>query len=125
MSTYLTPILIAAAVVIGVGGQFLLKAGMDAVGRVDSLGQLFSGPFLLRMVSTWQVPVALVLYAFGAFLWMAVLSRENVSWAYPFLGLTYVLVLVGGALIFKEPVTPAQIGGTLLVALGVLLVARS
>lgn len=117
--------LVGLAVVIGVAGQFLLKAGMDRLGRVEDLGQVASGRFLLGLVTQWQVPVALVMYAFGAFLWMIVLSRESVSYAYPFLGLTYVLVLLVDWFGFGQTIAPLRWTGTLLVAAGVLMVARS
>lgn len=123
--TYVTPALIGAAVVIGAGGQFLLKAGMDRAGRVESVAQALSPQYLMNAFSHWQVPVAIVLYALGAILWMAVLSRERVSFAYPFLGLTYLLVMAGGALLFREPIRPGGVIGTVLIAVGVVLVARA
>jgi drug/metabolite transporter (DMT)-like permease len=65
---------------------------------------------------------ARAIYAFGAFLWMAVLSRMPVSVAYPFLGLTYVVILFGDRLINNVPVTWVKAVGTLVVIAGVYLV---
>jgi drug/metabolite transporter (DMT)-like permease len=125
LSISLTPVLIALSILIGVIGQFLLKAGMDAAGRVESSSQLLSLDFLVSAFSQWQVPVALVMYATGAMLWMAVLSREKVSYAFPFLGISYVLVMLGGWVLFGERPNASGLAGTVLVAVGVALVARS
>lgn len=117
--------LIGASVVIGVVGQFLLKFGMDRVGRIESVSQIVSPATLLKMITVWQVPVALGCYALGAILWMGVLSREDVNYAYPFLGFTYVLVLLVGYLMFGEHLTSGRVIGTVLVAVGVFFVAKS
>lgn len=120
----LTYILIGITVCVSVAGQYLLKIGMGAVGKIDSIGQLLTGSTLFKMLTTWQIPVALVLYAAGAFLWMVVLSREDLNFAYPFIGLTYILILVVGHFALGEAITTPRVMGTLLVAVGVVVVAR-
>jgi drug/metabolite transporter (DMT)-like permease len=65
------------------------------------------------------------MYALGAFLWMAVLSRMPVSTAYPFLGLTYVVVLFGDVVFNGVPLTWPKSLGTLLVIAGVYMVGRA
>jgi drug/metabolite transporter (DMT)-like permease len=117
---------IAASLCIGVAGQFLLKWGMGiALGGtgVTGVGQMMSKEYIVRLVTTWQVPFALAMYAFGAFLWMAVLSRVPVSTAYPFLGLTYVVILLGDRLFNGVPITWQKAVGTLAVIAGVYLVS--
>lgn len=120
--------LIAVSLAIAVTGQFLLKWGMSiAVGEggVSGFGQMFTRAYIVKLATTWQVPFALAIYALGAFLWMAVLSRMPVSTAYPFLGLTYIVVLVADFLINGVPITATKLVGTLLVVGGVYLVGRS
>jgi multidrug transporter EmrE-like cation transporter len=117
--------LIATSLLIAVAGQFLLKWGMTVAvgeGGVAGIGQMASRGYLWRLATTWQVPVALAIYAFGAFLWMAVLSRMPVSVAYPFLGLTYIVVLFGDRIFNNVPVTWPKAVGTLLVIAGVYIV---
>lgn len=125
MSRLMTPLFVGIAVFVGVAGQFLLKAGMEKVGRVNDFQQVLSRELWSGLITQWQVPVAVVMYAAGAFLWMIVLSRESVSYAYPFLGLTYVLILLVDRFVFGEQVGVSRWIGTALVASGILLVARS
>jgi len=120
----LTWVFIAVTIVVSVAGQLLLKAGMNAAGSVDQIGQLFSGHYLSRVACTWQVWVGLCMYGLGALSWLVVLSRENLTSAYPFLGLIYILILVTGHWILGEPTQWWQVAGTVLVAIGVVLVAR-
>ena len=115
---------IAVTVVLGVAGQLLLKVGMSHAGSVDQIGQLFSGHYLSRVASTWQVWVGLSVYFLGALFWLVVLSRENLSSVYPFLGLTYILILLTGHWMLGEPTQWWQVVGTLLVGVGVVLVAK-
>lgn len=120
--------LIAVSLAIAVTGQFLLKWGMSVAvgtGGVSGLGQMMSRDYLVKLVTTWQVPFALAIYALGAFLWMAVLSRMPVSTAYPFLGLTYIVVLLGDVVFNGVPLTWPKSLGTLLVIAGVYMVGRA
>jgi drug/metabolite transporter (DMT)-like permease len=121
----LTSAFIAATVVLGVAGQLLLKLGMNHAGRLGQIGQLFSARYLAGAASTWQIWAGLFMYFLGALLWMVVLSREDLTFAYPFLGLTYILILLCGHWILGEPAQWWRVAGTIVVAIGVLLIAKS
>jgi len=54
-----------------------------------------------------------------------VLARAPLSLAYPFVGLGFIFTMLAGALVLGEQVTPVRIAGTLLIAAGCVLVARS
>jgi drug/metabolite transporter (DMT)-like permease len=61
----------------------------------------------------------------GAVFWLAVLSRVNLSWAYPMLSLGYILVLLFSALVLREPVSALRWIGALVVVVGVFLITRT
>jgi drug/metabolite transporter (DMT)-like permease len=119
--------LIAASVLVAVAGQYMLKWGMSRAvpDGAQGLGQMFSGAYFMKLVTTWQVPFALALYAFGAFLWMAVLSRFNVSVAMPFLATSYIIVLLADWALGRVQPQWYTLAGTLLVAVGVVLVSMA
>jgi hypothetical protein len=119
--------LIAASVLIAVAGQYMLKWGMARAvpDGAQSLGQMLTGSYLVKLVTTWQVPFALALYALGAFLWMAVLSRFNVSVAMPFLATSYIIVLLADWALGRAQPQWYTWAGTMLVAVGVVLVAMA
>jgi multidrug transporter EmrE-like cation transporter len=67
----------------------------------------------------------LVLYAASAMLWLLVLARLDLSVAYPMVALGFILTMLAGVLLFGESLSAARLGGTLLICVGVTLVARS
>jgi drug/metabolite transporter (DMT)-like permease len=71
------------------------------------------------------VLLGLALYGLGAILWLFVLARLPLTAAYPFVGLGFVATLAIGVLALNEAVTPGRLAGTLLIAVGCVLVARS
>lgn len=117
--------LILASVGIAASAQILLRLGMS---RPDVASSIASGD-LLRIVRTifangWVLG-GLFLYGLGAVTWLAVLAKVEVTYAFPFVGIGFVLVLVVGWLLMGESVTISRLVGTVLVALGVALIAGS
>ncbi|MCL4139940.1 UNVERIFIED_CONTAM: hypothetical protein GTU68_044120 [Idotea baltica] len=56
---------------------------------------------------------------------LVVLSRVDISFAYPFLGLSFVLITAYGHFVLGESVNAWRIAGVLLICSGVALVAKS
>jgi len=117
-------ILILLSISIAVGGQLLLKAGINRIGVVDfsnavALKQLFFGVIKSPMVMT-----GLFMYIISAAIWLIVLSAVDLSFAYPFLGFTYVIILVLSKFVLKEDVNPIRWIGTLIITVGVVLISR-
>ncbi len=80
---------------------------------------------LMRIATNPFVVVGLLIYVSGTLFWLAALSRVDLSFAYPFASLSYVLMLAAAWLLFSENITWMRILGTLVVGLGVLLISRS
>jgi multidrug transporter EmrE-like cation transporter len=117
--------LILLSVTITAFAQLMLKAGMSgaAVQRAIAAGP--ASRMFLAIVLDPLVMGGLAIYFLAAGLWLFVLSKVEVSLAYPFLALGFVLVAVFGRLVFQETLSPARIAGTLLICGGVALIARS
>ena len=115
-------LLILASVSLSALAQLVLKLGVGAaaVARPQSVAGEMAG-----LVQSPLVLAGLGLYGIGALLWLFVLARAPLSLAYPFVGLGFILTMLAGAFCLGENVTPARIAGTLLIALGCVLVARS
>ena len=118
-------ILILLAIVISVGGQLSLKYGTGLLGRID--GQAVSGGWglLQRVVSNPYIVAGIGLYGLGAVVWIVVLSRVSLSFAYPMLGLSYVLVLLVSRFVLNEHVSLQRWVGALLIVTGAALVSRT
>lgn len=117
-------IYILISVVAGAAGQVLLKKGMGSMGPLTlSIDQL--GSVLWRIFTNPYVLVGLAIYVSGTLFWLTALSRVELSYAYPFASLSYVVMLAASWLLFSENITPLRIIGTLIVCLGVFLISRS
>jgi drug/metabolite transporter (DMT)-like permease len=118
-------ILILLAIAISVGGQLSLKYGTGLLGRID--GQAVSGGWSLlqRVVSNPYIVAGIGLYSLGAVVWIVVLSRVPLSFAYPMLGLSYVLVLLVSRFILNEHVSVQRWVGAMLIVMGAALVSRT
>ena len=117
-------IYILISVLGGAIGQILLKKGMTSMGPVTlELSHLFS--ILWRMATNPYVFFGLAIYVTGTVFWLAALSRVNLSFAYPFASLSYVIMLIASWLILDEKISALRLAGTVIIGLGVLLISRS
>lgn len=114
----LTAILVS--ILFGVSGQLLLKTGMLRVAQTG--GTLISE--YTRALAQPAVWLGLVSFGVSMLIWLYVLARLEMSVAFPFLGLNYVLIMIGSRILFGETIGPAKIGGTACIVLGILLIAR-
>jgi len=117
-------LLILLSISIAVGGQLLLKVGINRIGIVnlgsmDALKQLFFGVIKSPLVIT-----GLFLYVISAAIWLIVISAVDLSFAYPFIGFTYVMVLILSKFILKEDVNPVRWIGALIITIGVIVISR-
>lgn len=118
-------LLILTSVLMSAAAQIVLKAGMSAPGVVQALGQgnrwAAAGAIGLN---PW-VLVGLAIYFASALIWLLVLARAEVSLAYPFVGLGFVVTMVLAWLIHGDQLSVMRVTGTLMIALGAIMVGRS
>lgn len=56
--------------------------------------------------------------------WQLTLSRFPLSYAYPFLSVSFILILIAGHFIFNEPVRISNILGSLIIMVGLIVMSR-
>jgi drug/metabolite transporter (DMT)-like permease len=105
-------------------GQILLKKGMASMGPLTLSVSQFSN-VLLKIGTNPYVIVGLAIYVFGTFFWLTALSRVELSFAYPFASLSYIIMLVASWSLFKEDISLLRLIGTLVIGLGVVIISRS
>lgn len=116
-------ILILVNVVIASTGQLLLKYGISLQGKFQaSQGMASSMLDSFKCMFTPYVFLGLCLYAVSAVIWIRILKQVNLSFAYPMISLSYVLVVVLSALILREKVPMVTVGGLALICCGVSLI---
>jgi drug/metabolite transporter (DMT)-like permease len=93
----------------------VLEAGafpLDAQGKLLFLGKLLIDPWIVLALAA----------AFGAAVsWMAAMTRLELSHAYPFMSLAFILVLFCSAFLFNEPVTAPKVVGLVLISAGIIV----
>lgn len=120
-----TLVLMVLAMAAATFGDIFLAQAMQALGEVRVAGLSEALELGTRIFTTPKVWLALGLFAVFFFLWITVLSYEELSFALPLTALTYLFnaLLVGPFL--DEVVSPLRWAGTLLIGLGVGLVTAS
>jgi len=84
-------------------------------GKFQYVGSLLLNPWVLSgVVSTFLAGVS----------WMLAMTKFEVSYAFPFVSLNYVLILFASFFIFNEQLTMAKLIGTVIVAIGIIVVAK-
>jgi drug/metabolite transporter (DMT)-like permease len=91
------------------------KLPQDFSGKVQFIGSLLLNPWVLSgVVATFLAGVS----------WMLAMSKFEVSYVFPYISLNYVLILFASFFIFNESLTIAKLIGTLVVVLGLIVIAR-
>ncbi|HEY7399412.1 MAG TPA: EamA family transporter [Actinomycetota bacterium] len=105
--------------------QVTLKSGVNRV-TDDTGGTLrLDGESLRALAGSPIVWLGLVLFGLSAIVWLVVLSRASLSFAYPFASLSYVLILVLGRFVLDERITSLRLAGVALIVAGVVLVGQT
>jgi multidrug transporter EmrE-like cation transporter len=116
--------LILFGVLLNAGAQLLLKAGMSQIGHFEfSLANAL--PVGFKVMASPPILSGLCLYAISVVVWLLVLSRVQVSYAYPMLSIGYIVNALAAYYFFGEPLTSLRMLGIFIIIAGVYLVARS
>jgi len=113
------------ATLIATLGQLLLKSGMRQVGPVSLTNLSHPLPLLLTVFTNPLILIAVPLYVAGFLTWLIVLSKLDLSYAYPFLAVTYVLVPLFSWLFLGEQVPLMRWVGIAVICVGLVLVGQA
>jgi drug/metabolite transporter (DMT)-like permease len=121
-----TVTLILASVGLSALAQITMKFGMSnpEIQRALAIASNYRNA-AWQISTNFYVLLGIVLYALSAVLWLLVLAKLDVTRAYPFVALGFVVTMVLGYFILGEGVGFIRLAGTFLVILGVVLVAYS
>jgi multidrug transporter EmrE-like cation transporter len=101
-------------------GQLVLKWQVNEAGQlpVDLGGKIF---FLFKLLLNPWIISGFVSAFVAALSWMAAMTKFELSYAYPFVSITFVLVVLSGAIFFNEPLSWPKIAGMVLIVGGILV----
>ncbi|MFA6498228.1 MAG: hypothetical protein WC256_03465 [Desulfurivibrionaceae bacterium] len=87
----------------------------ETIAKIIFLLKLFFDPFILS---------GFVAAFLASLCWMAAMTAFELSYAYPFMGLTFVLVFLASVFLLGEHATGAKILGLALIVLGIIVTSR-
>ena len=111
----------------GILGQILLKIEANQLvpllPEIDSLGKFLLVVF--SFLKNFKILLVLFLYGLGFFTWIFILTKFELSYVFPMLVIIYPLVLFFSWIFLKEDITTLRVLGTLIIVIGIILVAKS
>ena len=113
--------LILLSIVCSSTAQIMLKVGTNQIG--NQITGIFD--FLLKAALTPQVITGVSLHVGALLFWLLALRRVDVSYAYPFISLGFVFVLLMSAFWLRESINLERITGVIFILIGIVYVARS
>ena len=118
-------ILLGINIVSVVTAQLLLKIGMRNFGGF-ALDTIKSDPtVLIRIFLNPYVFIGMLCYVVNVFLWFDIVSKENLSYVYPFLSLAYAAVVLASALVLGEQLSWQRLIGVGVIMAGVFIVSQT
>lgn len=102
---------------------FLRKGMMEFATESFSISNIKI--WLPQLLSNGFLYLGFFCYTVSIMAWLYVLSKVEVSYAYPFLSIGYILTAIIGYFAFNENLSAIRIIGILVICFGVILISRS
>ncbi|MCL5036302.1 MAG: EamA family transporter [Chloroflexi bacterium] len=113
-------IYIFLTVTLTVYGQLIIKWQVNKVGAFPHDAAHIMSYLFHLCINPWVISVFLAAFL-AALSWMVALTRFQLSYAYPFVSLTFVLVLILSAIFFHEQVTWPKAVGMICIITGLII----
>lgn len=114
-------VLVFISVSISALAQTAFKIGVSRVPITPDMGVLQKAAGFL--LSSYVIG-GLVLYGIGTVLWLFALKQLDLSLAYPFVAMSFVMVMLSGMILLGEPFQTSRVVGIALIIAGLLVMAR-
>jgi multidrug transporter EmrE-like cation transporter len=107
-------------VLLTVYGQLIIKWQVSGAGEfpAEAAGKAW---FIAGLLLNPWIISALAAALLASLTWMAAMTRLDLSHAYPFTSLSFVLVVLLSGWLFHEPVTWLKIAGLVLISAGIIV----
>ena len=105
-------------------GQLVLKWQMGFAGQMPAGTQDKLVFLLLQFLNPWILSGFLSAFV-ASLTWMAAMTRLDLGYAYPFMSMAFVIVMVFGVIFLGESMNLARVAGTGLVVAGLVIISRA
>lgn len=114
---------ILISVFMGALGQTVLKLGANKLGNISlSLKTIIRDAFRILIIP--EILIGLVFFGVSFLLWVKVLAKSDLSYAYPMVSLGYILVVFLSRFLFNEPFSTNKIIGIGMIIAGVFVLNK-
>ena len=110
------------AILLNASGQLLLKVGSARISHL-SFNLSNAIPMSMQVATSPHILLGLFCYVVSVIVWIGVLSRVDVTMAYPMLSIGYIFNAIIAHYWMGESITTARISGIFFILLGVYLIA--
>ena len=117
--------LILLSVCLAALAQITLKHGMNQVTTQRGGVAILDASSLKATATNVAVISGLAIFGVSAVVWLLVLSRASLSFAYPFASLSYLLIVLAARFVLHEQIPPLRWLGVACIMVGITLVAQT
>lgn len=114
-------IIILIGVILASIGQILLKIGMNSIGPITN----YAPSTVIATFSNPHILSGLAMYGLATIFWLIALSKKDLSFVYPFIALTFIIVLILSSVILNENIGIYRIIGTIIIILSLILIMKT
>jgi len=113
------------SIIFATASQLIIKWRMAAfdLSHMKGPGEKFL--FAASMLTDPYIILSILLTLLSGLSWMIAMTKFDLSYAYPFTALGYVLILICSTLLFQESLTVPKLLGVLFIVAGIFIVSRS
>jgi len=107
-------------IVLTVYGQLIIKWQAGIAGPLPEATAEKIGFLVNLLLTPWVISAFLAAFL-ASMTWIAAMTKLQISHAYPFMSLAFVLVLILSGILFHEPITSPKIAGMVLIVAGIIV----
>ena len=116
--------LIIVGVLLNACAQIAIKQGMRAIGLFSfSIKNII--PIGIKVVLSPFIIAGLFCYVISVVIWLLVLSRVDVTYAYPFLSVGYIVTAIVGYILLGENMDFTRWLGIFIICIGVYFITKT
>ena len=115
---------IVSTILLTVYSQLIMRWRVQLAGPLPApISEQFS--YIAKLLlNPWVLSGVMATFLAGVS-WMLTMTKFEINYAYPWVSLNFVLMLLLGVMFFNESFNTAKVLGTLLVMSGIVVIARS
>lgn len=116
---------IIMTVLLAVSSQMIIKWQVSKHSTQDIISFNEKIYFALGMLVNPYVILSIILTFLSGLSWIIAMTKFEISYAYPFTALGFVLILLFSSLFFQESITYSKITGIIFIVAGIIIIGRN